>query len=133
MSRQKSYGNSSGELSTIIGQDAELEGQLKVKASMRIDGRVKGELEAADTVTIGSEGNISGNISARDIVVGGRVDGSLNASGKIVLESNSVLDGDLKANRLVIEEGAVFNGNSDMRGDKPAQSGPPSQIILSED
>lgn len=134
MSRQKSFNNSSGDLSTIIGQDAELEGQLKVKASMRIDGQVKGELEAADTVTIGSEGNINGNISARDIIVGGRVTGSLNASGKIVLESESKLDGDLKANRLIIEEGAIFNGNSNMRGEKPAaKPGKPSQIVLTED
>lgn len=134
MSKQKSYGSSSGELSTIIGQDAELEGQLKVKASMRIDGKIKGELEAADTVTIGSEGVISGNISARDIVVGGRVEGSLNASGKIVLEANSVLGGDLKASRLIIEEGAVFNGKSDMRGGKSVvKTGPAPKIILTED
>ncbi len=123
-----------GELSTIIGQDAELEGNLKVQASMRIDGRVKGELNCKDTVTVGSEGSIEGNVSAKDIVIGGKITGQLNATGKIILESSSVLNGDLKTVRLVIEEGAVFNGSSEMSGGgSPPQKHPPRQIKLDEE
>lgn len=102
---------------------------------MRIDGEVKGELHSADTITIGKDGIIEGNLRAKDIVVGGRVNGSISASGKITLESKSTLDGDLRASRLVIEEGAAFNGHSDMRseGAKVPKIPQPAHINLTKD
>jgi cytoskeletal protein CcmA (bactofilin family) len=106
-----------GELSTLIGKDAVIEGKVAVKQSIRIDGRVKGELEATDTVTVGGTGEIEGNIRAKNVVVGGKVQGSLDVTGKITLESSSILRGDLSASRLIIEEGAVFNGRSAMDGE----------------
>lgn len=117
----------SGELSTLIGKDAVIEGKVLVKQSIRIDGRVKGELEAADTATVGGTGEVEGNIKAKNIVVGGKVQGSLDATAKVTLEATSVLRGDLSASRLIIEEGAVFNGRSSMDADSAAhKSKPPS-------
>jgi len=124
----------SGELSTIIGVDASLEGRLNVEHSMRVDGRIKGELVSGETVTIGPGGQVEGDITARDIIVGGAVTGKLNASGKVGLESKSVLSGDLKASRLVIQEGAVFNGTSDMGKVQRKPVVPtPRKINLTED
>ncbi len=123
-----------GELSTILGPDADLEGSLTVKQSMRIDGKVKGELSSSETVTIGSGGSVEGNIVAKDVILGGSVIGKLSASGKTVLEHSSRLNGDLKTTRLVVEEGAVFNGNSDM-GDAGAATAQhvPRKITLDEE
>lgn len=104
---------------------------------MRIDGEVKGELESSDTITVGKDGIVEGDIKARDIVIGGRIIGKLVASGKVVLESNAALDGDLSANRLVIEEGAAFNGNCDMRSGSSSgqikKGSKPPKINLTED
>ena len=106
-----------GELSTLIGKDAIIEGKVIVKQSVRVDGRIKGEMEATDTVTVGNTGEIEGNIRAKNVVVGGKVQGSLDAAGKVTLEASSILRGDLSASRLIIEEGAVFNGRSSMNGE----------------
>ena len=103
-----------GELSTILGPDSDFEGRLTVKQSMRIDGRIKGEVTSAEMITIGSSGVIEGDVTARDIIMGGKVTGKMTASGKTILERSSSLNGDLKTSRLVVEEGAVFNGHSDM-------------------
>jgi len=81
---------------------------------MRIDGRIKGEVTSAEMITIGSSGVIEGDVTARDIIMGGKVTGKMTASGKTILERSSSLNGDLKTSRLVVEEGAVFNGHSDM-------------------
>ena len=108
---------SPGELSTLIGKDAVIEGKVVVKQSIRVDGRVKGEVEASDTVTVGNTGEVEGNIKAKNVVVGGKVQGSLESSGKVTLEASSILRGDLTASRLTIEEGAVFNGRSSMNGE----------------
>lgn len=116
---------------SLIGKDATIEGKLTIKQSIRIDGRIIGEVEAADTVTVGSNGDIDGNIKAKNVVVGGKVKGSLNVTGKVTLESAAELRGDLSASRLTIEEGAIFNGRSAMEGGTtpPPKSTPPSPSI----
>lgn len=103
-----------GELSTIIGADADLEGKLIVKQSMRVDGKVRGELISSGTITIGSTGSLDGELTAKDVVIGGKITGSLTASGKTILECSSILGGDLKTSQLVVQEGAKFNGNCNM-------------------
>ena len=122
-----------GELSTIVGADAVVSGNLNVQHSIRIDGQVKGDLNSGETVTVGSTGIVEGNISARDVIVGGRVIGKISSTGKAVLEGTSSLTGDLKTVRLVVEEGAVFNGSSDMSARGESQLHPPRKIHLFED
>lgn len=135
MAKNRDNHSGAGELSTILGSDAVFDGHLKTKASMRIDGKVKGELITSNTVTIGSEGVVEGTISAKDVVVGGRVVGTLNATGRIILEAHSVLNGDLKTSRLVVEDGATFNGSSDMGGKNmvTSNSNKQSKIRLTEE
>jgi len=117
-------GGTPGELSTLIGKDAVIEGKLAIKQSIRIDGRIKGEVEATDTVTVGNSGEVEGDIKAKNVVVGGKVHGSLLSTGKVTLESSAELRGDLTASRLIIEEGARFNGRSSMDGESFIKSKP---------
>jgi cytoskeletal protein CcmA (bactofilin family) len=118
-----------GELSTLIGRDAVIDGKVIIKQSIRVDGRIKGELDAADTVTVGNTGEVEGDIKAKNVVVGGKVKGSLNVTGKVTLEAASELRGDLTASRLIIEEGARFNGRSSMNGETESPK-PKPQINL---
>jgi cytoskeletal protein CcmA (bactofilin family) len=122
-----------GELSTIVGPDAAITGDLTVQHSLRIDGQVKGNLNSGETVTVGSTGVVEGDITARDVIVGGRVQGRISVSGKTILEGTSTLNGDLKTVRLVVEEGAVFNGISDMSARGEGQLHPPKKIQLFEE
>jgi len=133
LAKHKNQSSGTGELSTIIGHDASLEGHLKVNAGVRNDGRINGEVYSSDIVTVGVEGVVEGNINAKDIVIGGKVIGQLMAEERVVLESKSVLEGNLKTGRLLIEEGAVFNGNSNMGGGTSTDTYPPRTINLSED
>lgn len=99
------------ELNTIIGKGTSIEGKIKVKNSIRIDGKIKGEVSSTGTVTVGSDGEVEGSINAANAIIGGRVRGKMNVQQKIILEKNSVLIGDLKTQKLNIAEGAVFDGN----------------------
>lgn len=112
------------ELGTIIGQDASVEGKLSVSHAVRIDGHLNGELISTDTITVGSSGRVEGELTGENIVIGGQVEGSLKSSGLITLEAGSRFTGDLEAARLVIIEGAVFNGRSAM-----GSSGKPGKVI----
>ncbi len=107
---------------TVIGKDAAIEGTLTIKDSIRIDGRIKGELASEETVTIGAEGTLEGDVHGKNIVIGGKVNGSVTATERVKLESNAILNGDIVTLRLVIEEGARFEGSCSMSGEKKPPS-----------
>ncbi len=102
----------------FLGVGTYVEGTVETKGSLRIDGKVKGAVKAGDTLTIGSRGEVSGEVNARMAVVGGKIDGNIQVEEKLVLEANSILVGNLKAKKLVIDEGAFFQGKSDMDAKK---------------
>ena len=117
--KSKSVSNGSNELN-FIGTGTSLEGTIETNGSLRIDGRVKGTVKSSDTVTIGSGGEVNGEIFARNAIVGGKIEGNIIVEEKLVLESTSVLTGNLRAGKLIIDEGAVFNGKSEMGGSAAA-------------
>ena len=131
---KKDFKGNGGELSTFLGADAELVGNLVVKNSARVDGKLKGAIKSENTITIGDSGTVEGDITGATIIVGGRVTGNLIASaGRIVLEASAVLTGNLRTVRLVIEEGAQFNGESSMgESHTPSPSYAPKKIVLDE-
>ncbi len=107
----------SGDLNTIIGKGSVVEGTVKVQSSLRVDGRIKGQISTTDSLIIGKEGEIEGEIRVKHAIVGGKIKGKIFASGKVVLESKSAFHGELKTSKLVIEEGAIFEGVCSMTDD----------------
>ncbi len=106
----------------FLGLGTYIEGTIETKGSLRVDGRVKGAVKAGDTLTVGAKGEISGEVNARMAVIGGRIEGDIRVEEKLVLEPNSILIGNLKAKKLVIDDGAVFQGKSDMGASKSLKS-----------
>ena len=107
----------SGELNTIIGANSVVEGKLQIQNSVRVNGKVIGELKTTGVLTIGNQGYIEGGIKASSVIIGGKVKGSIVANGKVTMESSSVFIGDLITPSLSIAEGAIFDGNCIMNGD----------------
>jgi cytoskeletal protein CcmA (bactofilin family) len=103
-----------GELSTILGRGSVVHGNIKVEHSLRIDGKVKGDVTSTDSLIIGAEGEVTGNLSVKNLVLGGKVYGSVVAPGRTVLENKAEFYGDIKTSKLVIDEGAVFDGKCTM-------------------
>jgi cytoskeletal protein CcmA (bactofilin family) len=95
----------------IIGAGTVVEGKIRSQGSVRIDGKVLGEVAANESLAIG--------VTARNITVGGKVRGSVTAAEKVVFEGKSVVRGDVRATRLVIDEGSVFDGRVSMT-EKPS-------------
>jgi cytoskeletal protein CcmA (bactofilin family) len=109
--------NSSGSNATelnFIGKGTYIEGNIKTESSLRVDGIVKGKLICKNTLTLGENGQIEGDVEASNAIIGGKIKGKIIVGDKLVLESKSSLKGELKAKKLIIDEGAVFDGTSDM-------------------
>jgi cytoskeletal protein CcmA (bactofilin family) len=103
----------------LIATGTIFEGKIKTPGSIRVDGKIVGEVNATQNVSIGNSGELEGNISAKNITIGGKIKGMVIAQEKLVLETKALVRGDIRAAKLVIDEGAVFDGKCSMAESKP--------------
>jgi len=115
--KQRTY----GELS-LVGVGSVVEGKIRTEGGIRVDGKVIGEVVAKSSAAVGPEGIIEGSLSARNISVAGKVQGNLTAMEKLTLEAKSIVSGDIRASRLVVDEGAMFDGKCAMSTGGPSDS-----------
>jgi cytoskeletal protein CcmA (bactofilin family) len=113
------------DVSSIITAGTICEGKLRSPGSIRVEGRIVGEIVAGQGISIGGTGEVDGNVSAKLVTIGGKITGSVLAQEKLVFESKAVVRGDIRAAKLVIEEGALFDGKCIMSDTK---SMPPQAV-----
>ncbi len=97
-----------------------VDGKIKSQGSIRIDGKMIGEISVGESLAVGNTGDIEGNVVAKNITIGGRLKGTIMAGDKLVFEAKAVVKGDIRAAKLVIDEGAIFDGKCTMTDTKPA-------------
>jgi cytoskeletal protein CcmA (bactofilin family) len=108
-----------------IGKSLVVKGEVSGSESLYIDGKVEGAINLpGNRVTIGRNGQVAANISAREIVVLGKVRGNCQASDRVDIRSEGSLTGDVIAARISIEDGAFFKGGIDIR--KPGNEAKPT-------
>lgn len=100
-------------IETVIGPGTEMEGNLGTHESMRIDGKIKGEIHA-HAVVIGEFGVVLGDITAASVTVAGKVKGNISATESLELLPKGQLVGDIRTAKLIISDGANFEGNCQM-------------------
>jgi cytoskeletal protein CcmA (bactofilin family) len=100
---------------SILGEGMEVTGQVKTKGSLRVDGKVIGNVHVEGNLTIGEKGAIKGDVEAYSMTVGGHLNGAARIQEKVKLESNARMRGDIFAKILIVESGALFNGKSEMQ------------------
>ena len=103
----------------LISAGTVIEGKIRSQGSVRIDGKLIGEVTASESLAVGISGEIEGNVTAKNVTVGGKVRGTINVTEKIVFEGKSVVRGDIRATRLVIDEGSIFDGRISMTEKTP--------------
>jgi cytoskeletal protein CcmA (bactofilin family) len=105
-----------------IGKSIVINGELSGSEDLTIEGRVDGKIELKDHVlTVGPNGRIKAQVSAKAVVVLGQVTGNLNATEKVDIKENGSVEGDIVAPRVAIADGSHFRGSIDMQ--KKAESG----------
>ena len=99
---------------TVVGVGARLDGNVVSAGSLRIDGQVKGQINADGDVTLSPQSQVEADIRAQNVSVAGRFKGNIAVKGKAHLARGGRVDGNITSKTLVVEEGGVFHGQSVM-------------------
>lgn len=106
---------SPGKINSIM-EGTSIEGEIKSDSNIRIDGRVKGTVNARGRVIVGQTGVIEGEVICQSSDIEGTVIGKVNCQDLLSLKATAKLQGDINTKKLAIEPGAVFTGNCSMSG-----------------
>ena len=101
---------------TIVGAGARLEGTVVSAGSLRIDGQIKGQINADGDVSLSPQSQVEADIRAQNVSVAGRFKGNIVVKGKAHLARGGRIDGNITSKTLVVEEGGTFHGQSIMDG-----------------
>ncbi|MCW5799174.1 MAG: polymer-forming cytoskeletal protein [Nitrospira sp.] len=99
---------------TLLAKGVLLRGEIHVEGTVRIDGRLEGDLQTSGTVVIGEDGVVQGTITAGTIISSGKIKATVRATERIQLLKTGLLVGEVHAPAFSMEDGAKFQGLSDM-------------------
>jgi cytoskeletal protein CcmA (bactofilin family) len=99
---------------STISSEVEITGTIKSSGSVRIDGKLDGELSCTGDAIIGKSATIKGNLAVTSVTVEGTVHGNITAKDRIEMKSSARVTGDIKAKRLSVEDGVTFVGKSEV-------------------
>ena len=109
-----SLGKSLERFDSLIGRQTEIHGSLRLMQSVRIDGKVIGNIEAPKdqpiTVVVGADGEIQGDVFASRVIVAGKVSGNIDAFERAELHASALVQGDVKYGSIAVEHGARLQG-----------------------
>lgn len=97
---------------TIIHKGTTIEGIVSHESSIRVDGRIVGEVICKGDVYIGASGSIENKIEANNIIISGDAVGNLYAKESVHIQETGKLTGKVRATGIIIDQGGIFNGES---------------------
>jgi cytoskeletal protein CcmA (bactofilin family) len=99
-----------------IGRSLVIKGEVTGAESLFIDGRVEGTINFPDNrVTVGRNGHVAANITAKEVVIMGKVQGNVECADRLDIRSEGLLSGDVITHRISVEEGAILKGGVEVR------------------
>jgi cytoskeletal protein CcmA (bactofilin family) len=99
---------------SVISSEVEITGTIKSSGSIRIDGKLEGELHCTGDAVIGKSAQIKGNMVVSSATIEGAVQGNVSAKDRIEMKSSARVTGDIRAKRLSVEDGVTFIGRSEV-------------------
>ena len=109
--RKESAGS---DIKAFLGKGSEFEGRLTFHETVRIDGNFKGQIISEDTLVIGDDAVVSAEIEVGKAVISGKVEGNIRARDRLELHPPARVSGSITTPKLVIIEGALFEGHCKM-------------------
>ncbi len=109
---------------TFLGKGVDFKGVVNFDGTVRIDGKLEGEIHTTGTLIVGEHAVIKGIISAGTLMTSGKINGTVTASENIQILKPGILIGDIRTPAISIEDGAHFHGMCDMGAHKWVEDPP---------
>jgi cytoskeletal protein CcmA (bactofilin family) len=104
-------GTRNGELNGFLDRGSSFKGELEFEDTMRIDGKFNGRIHSKNELIVGESAHIDGDIHVGRIAISGTVVGTIKADQRVEIHRNGKVYSDIDTPALIIEEGAIFQGN----------------------
>jgi len=111
------------DITVILGEGSKLTGKFEFEGVSRIDGDFDGEIESKNTLVIGETAKVKATIKVGKLILEGKVEGDIFAKDEILIHPSGKLYGNIETPALIIEKGAIFEGNSKMNSKKDESKG----------
>jgi cytoskeletal protein CcmA (bactofilin family) len=108
---------------TIIGADTHIKGEMSFDRSCKLLGKFEGTITAKGQLHVADGASCKAQVEAGEITVDGTIEGNVTAKEKIQLNAKAQIQGDVVASKLIVAEGAAFNGHVSVGPDAVKTSG----------
>jgi len=106
--------NDSGEWTGFLEKGVKVDGKLECTGTFRVDSIFKGTLVSDETLVLGANATVEGEILGNYVIIAGRFDGIIKSRGKVEIQTKAIVTGEIHTPCLIIEPGAVFDGKCHM-------------------
>ncbi len=113
--------------SARIGASLTIKGSVTGEEDLQIDGKVEGPVTIRGRLTVGSSGQLSAGVTARELAVYGKVSGNVDARDRVEIKRDGAVIGDIQTARISIEDGAIFKGRIEIGRSVPNQATKPER------
>lgn len=103
-----------GKTRSALGEGTVIQGKLSFDTPVRIDGRLSGEILSSRALIVGASGRVDATIEAATLIILGHVSGKVSATERVELWAGAKLEGTVRTPVLVVQEGSVFSGSTEM-------------------
>jgi cytoskeletal protein CcmA (bactofilin family) len=110
---------------TLLGKGSEFEGKLSFEGTVRVDGKLTGEIFTDDVLIVGEGAEVNAEVTVGSIVIQGTVRGNITAKRSVEIHSPGRVKGNINTPSLFIEKGVVFDGQCQMDASGAADMPPP--------
>lgn len=100
--------------SNLVAAGTVIVGNIATQGNIRVEGCVEGSLESHQKIIIGESAKVNGDVVASDVEISGQVNGDIKCSKSLFLKKTALIVGDIYTKKLIIENGAEFNGKCNM-------------------
>jgi len=105
-----------GEINTLLGKGSEFEGKLTFEGTVRVDGKLSGEVFSDDVLVVGEGAEVRAEIDIGEIIIQGTVVGNIRAKRAVEIHAPGKVKGDITTPSLQIDKGVIFEGKCFMEG-----------------
>lgn len=118
-----------GGIGAFLDEGTEIEGKYACVGTVVLNGKLRGEINAKDTLIIGATGSVHALVQAGSLIVHGEIVGNVTAAERVTLKVGARITGDIEAPVIVMEEGVLLEGQCHMSRLQPCEPASSSNVV----